>query len=462
MVQHQDLVGVLDGREPVRDDEARPAPHRLRGRRLDLLLRLGVHRRRGLVQHQDGRVHRQRPREGEELPLPDREVLAALAEPVREPGRQPLHDPQRRPPAAPPPPPPRRRPPRPRRDVAPQVAGEQEDLLLHQPDEPPQLGLRQLPDVHAVHGDAAAVHVVVAQQQADDRGLARPGVPDDRQRPPRPRRERHAPQHPAVVAALAGRRAAARVPPGAPRRAPRAGSGTRRPRTPPSPRTGRGSAPGPRRVPHRLRLVEQGEDPFRRRHRRLQDVELLRQVLEGAEEPPHQLQERREHADRHGVVEHPRAAVHEHARDGDGGQQLHHREEDGVDGDRLEVRVEVRPVDAVEGRRRPRLPAEQLHHPHPRQVLLQVAVDAGDPDPDVAVRLRGPAAGRRSPRRRCSGTTANDARASRQSAASIHAAMIPRVKTSPNRATTPDVNSSLSDSTSVVTRVISRPTGFRS
>ena len=58
--------------------------------------------------------------------------------------------------------------------------------------------------------------------------------------------------------------------------------------------------------------------------------------------------------------------------------------------------------------------------------------------------------------------TAKEASASRQSAASIHTMITPSVKTSPNSATTPEVKSSFSVSTSVVTRVISRPTGFQS
>jgi hypothetical protein len=61
-----------------------------------------------------------------------------------------------------------------------------------------------------------------------------------------------------------------------------------------------------------------------------------------------------------------------------------------------------------------------------------------------------------------SGITANATSASCQSVTSISAMMAIRVKTSPNSVTTPDENSSLSVSTSDVTRVISRPTGFRS
>ena len=61
-----------------------------------------------------------------------------------------------------------------------------------------------------------------------------------------------------------------------------------------------------------------------------------------------------------------------------------------------------------------------------------------------------------------SGSTENATSASRQSITSSTIMMPTSVNTSPKIETTPAVNSSLSTSTSVVTRVISRPTGLRS
>ena len=60
------------------------------------------------------------------------------------------------------------------------------------------------------------------------------------------------------------------------------------------------------------------------------------------------------------------------------------------------------------------------------------------------------------------GTTETATIASRQFIHSITAMMPTSEKRSPNTVTTPDVNRSLRTSTSDVTRVISRPTGFRS
>ena len=61
-----------------------------------------------------------------------------------------------------------------------------------------------------------------------------------------------------------------------------------------------------------------------------------------------------------------------------------------------------------------------------------------------------------------SGSTTKLTSASFQFMPSITIMMPTSVNTSPKIATTPEVKSSLSTSTSVVTRVISRPTGLRS
>ena len=60
------------------------------------------------------------------------------------------------------------------------------------------------------------------------------------------------------------------------------------------------------------------------------------------------------------------------------------------------------------------------------------------------------------------GTMENDTRASRQSSQNRMAAMPARTRTSPKMVTMPAVNISFRASTSVVTRVTSRPMGLRS
>ena len=81
-----DQVGVLDGRQPVRDDQRRPRPvrHRRIEPGLHLLLRLRVERRGRLVEDQDVRVTDQRAREREALALPSGEQAVCDAGAVAE------------------------------------------------------------------------------------------------------------------------------------------------------------------------------------------------------------------------------------------------------------------------------------------------------------------------------------------------------------------------------------------
>ena len=80
LVQHQDLVHVLDGRQPVRDGDRRAAGHQHVQRVADQELGLGVDARRRLVEDQDARIERQRARERQQLLLPDRQRRAALGD----------------------------------------------------------------------------------------------------------------------------------------------------------------------------------------------------------------------------------------------------------------------------------------------------------------------------------------------------------------------------------------------
>ena len=78
-------------------------------------------------------------------------------------------------------------------------AGEEERVLQHHAVAPPQFGQVHVADVDAVDANRALLHVVEAQQQRDDGGLARAGVADDRDRVARIDGERNIAQHPVVV-----------------------------------------------------------------------------------------------------------------------------------------------------------------------------------------------------------------------------------------------------------------------
>ena len=61
LVDHDDLVGVLDGRETVRDDDCGAVLHQPLQRKLDSLFRLVVERGGCLVEQQDGCIAQDRP-----------------------------------------------------------------------------------------------------------------------------------------------------------------------------------------------------------------------------------------------------------------------------------------------------------------------------------------------------------------------------------------------------------------
>ena len=79
VVQDEYLVGALDGREAVRDDDGGAvAQHALDGL-LDELLGLGIDGAGRLVEDEERRVKGECACERDELLLPDRESRAALA-----------------------------------------------------------------------------------------------------------------------------------------------------------------------------------------------------------------------------------------------------------------------------------------------------------------------------------------------------------------------------------------------
>ena len=79
-LHHRDPVGQADGRQAVGDDQRRAVGHQPAQRLVDLLLDLHVDRRRGVVEHEDRRVHQQRAGDREPLALATGEREAALAD----------------------------------------------------------------------------------------------------------------------------------------------------------------------------------------------------------------------------------------------------------------------------------------------------------------------------------------------------------------------------------------------
>ncbi len=75
-------------------------------------------------------------------------------------------------------------------------AREKERILQHDAEHPPQILQVHLANVHAIEQNLAALNVVEAQQQLNDRRLARAGVPNDRQRLARLHAEGNVAKHP--------------------------------------------------------------------------------------------------------------------------------------------------------------------------------------------------------------------------------------------------------------------------
>jgi len=83
-------------------------------------------------------------------------------------------------------------------------AREDERVLQHDADVAAHVGLAHVADVHAVEEDPALLHVVEARDEADDRGLPRPGRTDDRDALARGDLEVHIAQHPFALVVREG------------------------------------------------------------------------------------------------------------------------------------------------------------------------------------------------------------------------------------------------------------------
>ena len=182
VLEHDDLVRVPHGRDPVRHDEACAATPPALEVAQDRLFRSMVDAREGVVQDQDRRTQDHRPREGDALALAARQGDAAFAddgvEAVLElldlpfdlgPGGRPPHllgggigDAVA--------------------DVLGHRDGEQEAVLRHHRDARTQEVNRHPVQVHAVDQDRVVVHFQQPRHQADESRLAGPDRSHDADR----------------------------------------------------------------------------------------------------------------------------------------------------------------------------------------------------------------------------------------------------------------------------------------
>ena len=181
LVHHQHSVRLLHGLQPMGDEDGGASGGQPVQSALDELFGFRVDGGGGFVEHQDFRVRRQHPGEGQQLPLPLGEVLAALRQLGVETLRQGLYEVlgvdrfgrrldllsgdggvgQG--------------------DVVRHAAGEDVEVLQHHADAPPQVAAVDAVKVDAVQEDAAVRKVVEAPQQPDQGAFAGPGGTDDGQ-----------------------------------------------------------------------------------------------------------------------------------------------------------------------------------------------------------------------------------------------------------------------------------------
>jgi hypothetical protein len=183
LLQEQDLVGIHERAQPMRDDDRRPACGLAPERLADVLLGGGIDRRGRVVEHQDRRREEDAAGDRETLALTARERHAALADQglvvLRQPRDvvvQPRHLARLGDALA----------------LGPGVAvgdvvldrsGKEEGVLLDQADGAAQRRHRDVAHILAVDRDPASADVVVARDQMRDGRLAAARRADDPERP---------------------------------------------------------------------------------------------------------------------------------------------------------------------------------------------------------------------------------------------------------------------------------------
>ena len=180
-LQHDETIHIHDGAQSMRDRDHALADHGFAHGLLDEVLAVAVEGARGFIEQQDGRVAKDRPGDGDSLPLAAGELDATLADqrviavlelryelvrvrPVRSPddllGRRP------RPAVA---------------DVLEEAPVEEARVLRNEGERTAQARLRHVADILPVDADRAGRHVVHPHQQPHESGLARAARADEAQ-----------------------------------------------------------------------------------------------------------------------------------------------------------------------------------------------------------------------------------------------------------------------------------------
>ena len=179
VIQDKDLVGILDGRQAVSDDEGGTADHELVERILHDLLAFRIECGGRFVKDEDLRILQDRSCDGDALALTAGEDEAAIADLGIDAARQTLNEflcirgangiPDlfiRRIQTT-------------VEDIFFDGGIEEERILRHEADVVAKGADRHIPDVDAVDADGSACHIIEARKQVGNGGLAGAGGPDD-------------------------------------------------------------------------------------------------------------------------------------------------------------------------------------------------------------------------------------------------------------------------------------------
>src|ERR1700722_8357877 len=254
-------------------------------------------------------------------------------------------------------------------DVGFQRAGKKERVLQNDPKNPPQLLQVHRTYVHTVQQNLAALNIIEPQQQLDNGGLARAGVPHDRKRLAGINTERHIAQDPIFLF----RRSAARV--GKPN-VPKLDLPERR-----------GQRTHFRRRHNHERLIEQPEDALGSGHSRLQDVEFFAQVLNWPEKALSVQHEREQYTDRDRSRNRPKPAHPIKQGKARHAQEFHRGIEERKRVNGFFVGFHVRAIQFFELSARFPLAVEKLHDGHTADMFLQKRIDARNSSADTPVRI---------------------------------------------------------------------------